>query len=337
MWAQARQFTVLAAVAPGLPTIEQPDGCKKAHKRRVNVEAATLDEFCSQVRQAVGIPDDDRFELAVFDKADVGGYVAPARLADVSDKARVQLTLRVAPPGSPGINRLCWTPPRALGHDDAEPKAEPLVATKTSPLPGERARFSVDSTTPALIEMGTGKWNDDEKDAFVLGLQRFGKNWKMVATLVKTRSLPQIRSYAQKFFVKWTWGPADELTPQPTIRTVAAQQQLLSGLSIVVTGSEKCFFAGGSFVVYTTDIVQQQPGGKPHCWTVKKRWGIATTVSAHVAPTHRSPFVAGTRNGCSCAKIAKPTQWASPSRRTLIPWLPSRGAAAVGAGRAPIA
>ena len=28
MWAQARQFTVLAAVAvaPGLPTIEQPDG-----------------------------------------------------------------------------------------------------------------------------------------------------------------------------------------------------------------------------------------------------------------------------------------------------------------------
>jgi hypothetical protein len=37
-------------------------------------------------------------------------------------------------------------------------------------------------------------------------LQAYGKNWKMVASAVKTRSLAQIRSHAQKFFQKHSWA-----------------------------------------------------------------------------------------------------------------------------------
>jgi hypothetical protein len=41
--------------------------------------------------------------------------------------------------------------------------------------------------------MRTGTWSQQEQAAFAQGLHRFGKNWKMVASLVQTRSLPQIR------------------------------------------------------------------------------------------------------------------------------------------------
>jgi hypothetical protein len=88
--------------------------------------------------------------------------------------------------------------------------------------------------------------------------------------LVKTRSLPQIRSYAQKFFLKWKWSSA-EVPAATANQTVAAQQRLLETLAITVTGSEQCSFAGGAFVVYAVDVQQAQASGTPHSWTVMKR------------------------------------------------------------------
>ena len=50
--------------------------------------------------------------------------------------------------------------------------------------------------------MNAGQWTEQECNNFIRGLKTYGKNWKQVAVLVKTRSLPQIRSHAQKFFMK---------------------------------------------------------------------------------------------------------------------------------------
>jgi SHAQKYF class myb-like DNA-binding protein len=38
--------------------------------------------------------------------------------------------------------------------------------------------------------------------SFIEGLELFGKGWKKIASLVKTRSVVQIRTHAQKYFLK---------------------------------------------------------------------------------------------------------------------------------------
>ncbi|KAF0719556.1 Aste57867_950 [Aphanomyces stellatus] len=47
-----------------------------------------------------------------------------------------------------------------------------------------------------------GRWRDTEHDLFLEGLRRYGRQWFNVAKVVKTRSVTQIRTHAQKYFAK---------------------------------------------------------------------------------------------------------------------------------------
>jgi len=48
----------------------------------------------------------------------------------------------------------------------------------------------------------TGRWTREEHLAFIKGLELHGKGWKKIATLIKTRTVVQIRTHAQKYFLK---------------------------------------------------------------------------------------------------------------------------------------
>jgi SHAQKYF class myb-like DNA-binding protein len=48
----------------------------------------------------------------------------------------------------------------------------------------------------------TGRWTKEEHQRFIEGLKKFGKNWKQVEEFVGTRNGTQIRSHAQKFFLR---------------------------------------------------------------------------------------------------------------------------------------
>jgi SHAQKYF class myb-like DNA-binding protein len=39
---------------------------------------------------------------------------------------------------------------------------------------------------------------------FIKGLEMYGKGWKKIAGLIKTRTVVQIRTHAQKYFLKLT-------------------------------------------------------------------------------------------------------------------------------------
>lgn len=61
----------------------------------------------------------------------------------------------------------------------------------------------------ALSDTIEGRWLQEEHEKFLVGkiyfesgLMKFGKNWKQVEDIVKTRKAPQIRSHAQKYFLK---------------------------------------------------------------------------------------------------------------------------------------
>jgi SHAQKYF class myb-like DNA-binding protein len=54
-----------------------------------------------------------------------------------------------------------------------------------------------------------GRWDEQEHEKFLQGISRsiaalmaFGKNWKMIEEVVQTRTTAQVRSHAQKFFLK---------------------------------------------------------------------------------------------------------------------------------------
>ena len=50
----------------------------------------------------------------------------------------------------------------------------------------------------------TGRWNQDEHQSFMEGIRLYGKNWKLVAQHIGTRSSTQVRSHAQKYFLRET-------------------------------------------------------------------------------------------------------------------------------------
>ncbi|ETV90982.1 hypothetical protein H310_14319 [Aphanomyces invadans] len=62
---------------------------------------------------------------------------------------------------------------------------------------------SDDSDMPHDCKANTGRWTDAEHKLFLKGLECFPyRAWKKIATLIKTRSVVQIRTHAQKYYQK---------------------------------------------------------------------------------------------------------------------------------------
>jgi SHAQKYF class myb-like DNA-binding protein len=57
-------------------------------------------------------------------------------------------------------------------------------------------------TTTSSKSDVTGRWSAQEHDLFLEGLKTFGRNWKLIASLIPHRSVVQIRTHAQKHFQK---------------------------------------------------------------------------------------------------------------------------------------
>jgi SHAQKYF class myb-like DNA-binding protein len=92
-------------------------------------------------------------------------------------------------------------------NDDGElspsPSIRPALSTGGSRL-GNIVKF--DPSTPGrVVETGlehTGRWTKEEHESFLTALQMYGKEWKKVAAKVKTRTVVQTRTHAQKYFQK---------------------------------------------------------------------------------------------------------------------------------------
>ena len=52
------------------------------------------------------------------------------------------------------------------------------------------------------VSKTSGRWTSEEHLRFIEAIKRFGKQWKKVEEFVQTRSGAQIRSHAQKYFLK---------------------------------------------------------------------------------------------------------------------------------------
>lgn len=88
----------------------------------------------------------------------------------------------------------------AEARQSSQPSAQPQQQLNMPPLPHSEGK---------LVEPGqenTGRWSKVEHEAFLLGLQLYGREWRKVAELVQTRTVMQTRTHAQKYFLKLLKG-----------------------------------------------------------------------------------------------------------------------------------
>lgn len=78
-------------------------------------------------------------------------------------------------------------------------------AKKKKPLQPTITMATAPSTTagaPGALGENTGRWTAEEHRLFLQGLDQHGKGWKKIASLIKSRTVVQIRTHAQKYFQK---------------------------------------------------------------------------------------------------------------------------------------
>ncbi|TYZ57038.1 hypothetical protein PybrP1_000006 [[Pythium] brassicae (nom. inval.)] len=75
--------------------------------------------------------------------------------------------------------------------------------TTTPPMMSDAGsvKARADRVKPQL-GMNGGRWTEQEHQSFLAGLRLYGREWKKVASKIKTRTSAQIRSHAQKYFAK---------------------------------------------------------------------------------------------------------------------------------------
>jgi SHAQKYF class myb-like DNA-binding protein len=93
------------------------------------------------------------------------------------------------------------------------------MPTRVPPPNGNsNAHMGAPNALGKVVETGqehTGRWTKEEHEAFLSALHMYGKEWKKVAAKVKTRTVVQTRTHAQKYFQKLqkvTEGGKDELS-----------------------------------------------------------------------------------------------------------------------------
>eukprot|EP01038_Epipyxis_sp_PR26KG_P008731 gene8731-11797_t len=78
----------------------------------------------------------------------------------------------------------------------------------------------------------TGRWSQEEHRLFIKGWEFYGKRWKKIAAYIKTRSPLQVRTHAQKHFIKLSklknktqeFGESDKLTQRKKSRKRTAKE-----------------------------------------------------------------------------------------------------------------
>jgi SHAQKYF class myb-like DNA-binding protein len=152
------------------------------------------------------------------------------------DREREILKEQAAASGLGGGNDV--SPPTPTLHLGCLSYAAPTAGTYdplTPPrsFPGAVSIQSTQADSGEAPQKNLGRWTFEEQAAFVRGLSEHDSDWKAISLLVKTRSLTQIRTHAQKFFKRRS-QEASVRVSCPTHDTSSALLQALLLLRVCV-------------------------------------------------------------------------------------------------------
>jgi len=73
---------------------------------------------------------------------------------------------------------------------------------KTGELEDESEQDAIEFPVVEKGKQNNGRWSREEHEAFLAGMEAYGKSWRKVASKVGTRTVMQVRTHAQKHFEK---------------------------------------------------------------------------------------------------------------------------------------
>jgi SHAQKYF class myb-like DNA-binding protein len=100
------------------------------------------------------------------------------------------------PPSAPVVPNL--VPSSVLANNKSKSKKK----KHTQPAITMATATAATSGAPGALGENTGRWTAEEHRLFLQGLDQHGKGWKKIASLIKSRTVVQIRTHAQKYFQK---------------------------------------------------------------------------------------------------------------------------------------
>ncbi|XP_078162810.1 protein REVEILLE 6-like isoform X3 [Carex rostrata] len=121
---------------------------------------------------------------------------------------------------------------------------------------------------PYTITKSRESWTEQEHDKFLEALQLFDRDWKKIEAFVGSKTVIQIRSHAQKYFLKVQKNGTSEHVPPPRPKRKAAHPYpqkaskntpLLSQPPIPLQGSSSCVIEPGFAVVSSWANSSVQP------------------------------------------------------------------------------
>ena len=89
-----------------------------------------------------------------------------------------------------------------MGHRTTKENPVLFLSRKSLRFVVEKGEEYNKRKLPDNIDVNEGRWTKEEHDKFLDGIVQYGCNWIKVDRLIKTRIITQVRSHAQKFFIK---------------------------------------------------------------------------------------------------------------------------------------
>ena len=96
----------------------------------------------------------------------------------------------------------------------------PLLGKKTLIFKVEDISKYIRKNSSENIRSNEGRWTKDEHNKFLEGLVIYGTNWKNFKSLIRSRTSVQIRSHAQKFFLKMKLCKDENLGIDFTLKSI---------------------------------------------------------------------------------------------------------------------
>lgn len=123
------------------------------------------------------------------------------------------------------------------------PNDKNKISSSSSPTSNKRKRSSstasstcTSSSSPSVLKPGqtSGRWTQEEHQAFLEGLKDCGREWKKVSLRIPTRTSAQIRSHAQKYFSKLQRDQESSIAAATALATPFMNAEDESGNFVVV-------------------------------------------------------------------------------------------------------
>ncbi|KAK1305021.1 Transcription factor ASG4 [Acorus calamus] len=171
---------------------------------------------------------------------------------------------------------------------------------------------------PYTITKSRESWTEQEHDKFLEALQLFDRDWKKIEAFVGSKTVIQIRSHAQKYFLKVQKNGTSEHVPPPRPKRKAAHpypQKASKNAPLPSQGPEP--FQSSSSLVDPGYATRADSSSVLRSSTTTNAavssWGHNSVPSISASPLTKDDTghmgAAGTNNGCCSSTDSPPRTW----------------------------